>query len=54
MKLSNAIAAALLLGALTITLSACEQQGPMEEAGEKIDDTVESAGDSIKDATDGD
>lgn len=54
MKLSNTIAAVLLGSALMITLSACEEQGPLEEAGEKIDDTVEDAGDAIEDATDGD
>lgn len=54
MKISKTIAAALFVSALTITLSACEQQGPMEEAGEKVDDTVENAGESIEEATDGD
>lgn len=52
MKLSETIAAALLLSALMITLSACEEQGPMEEAGEEIDEGIEEAGDSIEDATD--
>lgn len=52
------VAAALLGGAMLVTLSACEQQGPAETAGEKLDDTVEKAGeqmekagDSIRDAT---
>ncbi len=53
MKLSKAITAALLASTLMITLSACEEQGPLEEAGEKVDDTVEDAGDEIEDATDG-
>lgn len=53
MKLSNTITAALLASALMITLSACEEQGPLEEAGESMDDTVEDAGDAIEDATDG-
>lgn len=52
MNYSKTIAAALLASALTLTLSACEEQGPMEEAGEKFDDSVEDAGDSIEDATD--
>lgn len=53
-----AVAGALLAGAMLVTLSACEQQGPAETAGEKIDNTVEKAGeqmekagDSIRDAT---
>lgn len=53
MKISKTIAAALLAGTLMITLSACEKQGPLEEAGEEIDDTIEDTGDAIEDATDG-
>lgn len=53
-KTSKTIAAAVLVSALMIPLSACERQGPLEEAGEKIDDTVEDVGDAIEDATDGD
>jgi hyperosmotically inducible protein len=33
-------------------LSACEREGPMERAGEKIDETVEKAGDKVERATD--
>lgn len=54
MKLSKPIAAAMFVSALTITLSACEKDGPMENAGEKVDESVEKTGDAIKDATDGD
>lgn len=52
MKLNKTIAAALLASTLIIPLSACERDGPMEEAGEEIDDAVEDAGDEIEDATD--
>ena len=52
------IASALLVSGMLVTLSACEQQGPAETAGAKIDDAVEKAGeqmekasDSIRDAT---
>lgn len=31
---------------------ACEKKGPMESAGEEIDEAVEDAGDAIEDATD--
>ena len=35
------------------TLSACNHDdGPAEELGEKIDESVEKAGDAIEDATD--
>lgn len=37
-------------GFLALVLGACEQQGPMEEAGEKIDETVEKAGDKAEEA----
>lgn len=52
------VASALLAGSMLVTLAACEQQGPAETAGEKIDNAVEKAGeqmekagDSIRDAT---
>lgn len=54
MKLSETIAAALFVSALMITLPACEKQGPLEEAGEEVDDKIEDAGDAMEDATDGD
>jgi hypothetical protein len=38
----------LMLGGL----SACEKEGPMERAGEKIDETVEKAGDKVERTTD--
>ena len=52
------VASALLAGSMLATLAGCEQQGPAETAGEKIDNTVEKAseqmekvGDSIREAT---
>ena len=53
-KFSKAIAAALLLGALIIPLAACDRDGPLENAGEEVEDAVEDAGDAVEDATDGD
>jgi len=38
----------LLLG----TLAACDREGPMERAGEKIDKTAEKAGDKVERSTD--
>jgi hypothetical protein len=52
MKLSETIAAALLVNALMITLPACDQQAPLDEAGEEIDDTAEDTDDAIEDAAD--
>ena len=43
---------ALAVGFGGLTLVACEQQGPAEEAGETIDDAAEEAGDTMQDAAD--
>jgi hypothetical protein len=43
---------AAVLVPLAGALSACDDQGPAEEAGEAVDDTVEDAGDAAEDSTD--
>lgn len=45
------IASALLLGAGTLSLAACENEDPVEEAGEKISEAMDEAGDAIEEAT---
>lgn len=52
MKTSKYILMTTLAGVLTVSLMGCEQQGPMEEAGEKIDNSIERAGDKIENAGD--
>lgn len=52
MKPSENILATLLVSALMITLSACDDRGPLENVGEEIDDAVDDAGDAIDDAFD--
>jgi uncharacterized lipoprotein YehR (DUF1307 family) len=52
MKIREAITAALFASVMLIALPGCDNDGPAEEAGENLDDTVENAGDSIDDATD--
>lgn len=43
---------ALLLLMLPLTLlSACEQEGPIEQAGEEVDQAAEDAGDAIEEGT---
>lgn len=42
------IAACLLASGLFV--AACEEQGPMERTGEKIDETAENMGDAMEDA----
>jgi hypothetical protein len=44
---------ALLLAVLAaFFLAACDRDGPLERAGEKVDNAVERAGDKIERATD--
>jgi predicted small secreted protein len=48
MKTTKLLFLAALLSSLS--LAACEQQGPFEEAGERIDEASEDAGNAIEDA----
>jgi predicted small secreted protein len=61
MKLRDTVGAALVMGALLLALSGCQKEGPAEQAGKAVDQTVdkagqqiEKAGDSIQDAAKGD
>lgn len=45
-------AATALAFAAALTLSACEEEGPAEEVGESIDNSVEQLGDAVEDAGD--
>ena len=42
----------LCIGMFTFILGACEQQGPAERTGEKIDEAVEEAGEAMEKAGD--
>lgn len=48
LKKLSLLSAGLLIAA---GLVACEQKGPAEKAGEKIDQTVENAKEKVEDAT---
>ena len=37
---------------LPLALAACDNEGPMERAGETVDEAVEDAGDAIEERTD--
>jgi predicted small lipoprotein YifL len=37
---------------LVFSLSSCEKKGPVEKAGEKVDDAIEKAGDNVEKAGD--
>jgi hypothetical protein len=41
----------MLVSLFSLGLVACEREGPMERAGESIDEAVEETGDAIDDAT---
>ena len=42
----------LLLATSACALSACNDDGPFEEAGEKVDDAIDDAGDAVEDLGD--
>jgi len=48
----NKLGLTALLLTTVLGLAACQDKGPAEEAGENIDNAIESMGDSIEDATD--
>jgi len=51
MKPVKTLSAALVISALLVALSGCEkQQGPMEKAGQSIDNATESVGDHVENA----
>lgn len=43
-------AIAVIVSGLGLGLAACDQDGPAEEMGENIDETMEDAGDAMEDA----
>ncbi len=47
---SNSLGAVLAISALLVALVGCEQQGPAEQAGEKIDNATEQAGENMEKA----
>ncbi len=42
----------MLMVLASALLAACENEGPMEKAGEKIDEAVEKAGEQVEEAAD--
>ena len=49
-RLNQLLLAAVVLA--VVTCAACEKKGPMQKAGEKVDDAAQKTGDAIKDAVD--
>jgi uncharacterized lipoprotein YehR (DUF1307 family) len=52
MKIRESLAAALFASVMILALPGCDNDGPVEEAGESIDDAVDETGDAIDDAAD--
>jgi hyperosmotically inducible periplasmic protein len=50
MKKTTSLFYAICLTALVLLLANCEQDGPVEKAGEKVDQTLEEAGKKIEKA----
>ncbi|TVS09000.1 MAG: hypothetical protein EA423_00645 [Phycisphaerales bacterium] len=44
------ILATAFAGACCMCLTACQEQGPAEQAGERVDEAAESAGEAVEDA----
>ena len=51
MKIIRNIIIVVALSAVAIATSACPEKGPVEKAGEKIDDAIEETKDAAEDAT---
>lgn len=52
MSINKTLLAVVGVGMLAFVLGACEQQGPAEQAGEKIDETAEETGEAMDKAAD--
>ena len=54
-SINNRLLQCFLIGALAVSplaLSGCDQDGPAEKAGEKVDEAVQDTKRSVKDALD--
>jgi predicted small lipoprotein YifL len=52
MTLKFSVAAAIPLSLTIAGLSACEKKGPLERAGQAVDDAAKKTGEAVKDAGD--
>lgn len=46
------LALAAFIGMMALGLAACEEEGPAEEAGENVDQTMEEAGENVDESMD--
>lgn len=50
--MKKALILMILAGFAAPLMVGCEKKGPLEEAGEKVDEAAKDAGRAVKDATD--
>ena len=51
MKIFRNVIVVLALSAIALATSACPEKGPLEKAGEKVDDAIDKTKDAVKDKT---
>jgi predicted small lipoprotein YifL len=51
MKIIRNVIVVLALSSIALATSACPEKGPMEKAGEKVDDAIDETKDAIDDKT---
>ena len=51
MKIIRNVIVVLALSSVALATSACPEKGPLEKAGEKIDDAIDKTKDAAKDKT---
>lgn len=51
-SLIRGIALAMVFSVSSVFVTGCDQDGPMESAGEEIDEAVEETGENLEDAGD--
>lgn len=49
-RLTRISLTALIAGVFAIGISACENEGPAEKAGERVDEAIEETGDTMEEA----
>ncbi len=51
-KLMGKLGIMLLVAMMAVAITGCEEEGPAEQAGEKVDNAMEDTGDAIEEAGD--
>jgi predicted small lipoprotein YifL len=51
MKIIRNVIVVLALSTIALATSACPEKGPLEKAGEKVDDAIDKTKDAVNDKT---